>query len=73
MHHIFIQSTISDLILLCLLNQRDDAPLLVPHEGGHHQPLVPVLPQLRLGATRLPLVLGQLPYKRFQLYEQLSS
>ena len=53
--------TISDLILLCLVDQCDDAPLLLSREGGHKQPLIPVLPQLRLGATRLPLVLCQLP------------
>ena len=41
------------LILLCLLCEQEPGPLPLHSEGGHHQPLVPVVHQLGLGLTSL--------------------
>ena len=41
------------LILLCLLCEQQPGALPLHGEGGHHQPLVPVVHQLRLRLTSL--------------------
>ena len=55
---------LSDLVFVRRLQQSEPGASEVPGEGGHHQPLVPVVQQLRPLHLQLELVLSHLPSSR---------